>query len=134
MRIRPFQNYEIKCDKQDVISALQVSFEEETILTQYCVENKRLDAYLPKYNRGIEVDECNDETKDPNYEKRRKLIIEGHGITVIRTNPETPNCINRLINQIYMHIIKSTKKGTKKSTKKSLIVDLPKALLELKFK
>ena len=129
MRIRPFQNYEIKCDKQDVISALQVSFEEEIILTQYCVENKRLDAYLPKYNRGIEVDECNDESKDPNYEKRRQLILEG--ITVIRTNPEAPNCINRLINQIYMHIIKSTKKQTKKSTKKSLIVDLPKALLEL---
>ena len=33
-------------------------------------------------------------------------MIEGHGITVIRTNPETLNSIIRLINQIYMHIIK----------------------------
>ena len=24
-------------------------------------------------------------------------MIEGHEITVIRTNPEAPNCINRLI-------------------------------------
>ena len=44
-------------------------------------------------------------------------MIEGHGITVIRTNSGAPNCINRLINQIYMHIIKSTKKQTEKLTK-----------------
>ena len=36
------------------------------------------------------------------------------GITVTRTNPEAPNCINRLINQIYMLIIKWTKKQMKK--------------------
>ena len=56
-------------------------------------------------------------------------MIEGHGITVIRTNPDALNCINRLINQIYMYIIKWTKKQTKKSTKKSLINDLSKQLL-----
>ena len=44
-------------------------------------------------------------------------MIEGHGIAVIRTNSGAPNCINRLINQIYMHIIKSTKKQTEKLTK-----------------
>ena len=38
-------------------------------------------------------------------------MIEGHGITVIRTNPDAADFnINRLINQIYMHIIKSIKK------------------------
>ena len=41
-------------------------------------------------------------------------MIESHGITVIRTNPEAPNCINRLINQIYMLIIKWIKKQMKK--------------------
>ena len=60
-------------------------------------------------------------------------MTEGHGITVIRTNPEAPNCTNILINQIYIHIIKSTKKRTEKSNKKSLI-DLSKRLLELEFK
>ena len=61
-------------------------------------------------------------------------MIEGHRIIVIRTDPEALNCINRLINQICMHIIKWTKKQTEKSTKKSLIDDLSKRLLGLEFK
>ena len=39
----------ITCDEQDIISALQVVFGGEIIHTQYCIENKRLDAYLPRY-------------------------------------------------------------------------------------
>ena len=42
--------------------------------------------------------------------------------------------MNRIMNQIYTHIIKSTKKRAKVSTKKSLIHDLSKRLLELEFK
>ena len=62
-------------------------------------------------------------------------MIESHGITIIRTNPDAVDFdMNRLINQIYTHIIKSTKKQTKVSTKKSLIDDLSKRLLELEFK
>ena len=29
----------VTCDEQNIISALQVAFEEEIILTQYCIEN-----------------------------------------------------------------------------------------------
>ena len=37
-------------------------------------------------------------------------MIESYGITVIRTNPDAADFnINRLINQINMHVIKSTK-------------------------
>ena len=62
-------------------------------------------------------------------------MIESHGITIIRTNPDAAHFdMNRLIKQIYKLIIKSTKKQTKVSTKKSLIDDLSKRLLELKFK
>ena len=62
-------------------------------------------------------------------------MIESHGITIIRTNPDTADFnMNRLINQIYKHIIESTKNQTKVSTKKSLIDDLSKRLLELEFK
>ena len=62
-------------------------------------------------------------------------MIESHGITIIRTNPDAADFNkNRLINQIYRHIIESTKKQTKVSTKKSLIDDLSKILLELEFK
>ena len=67
--------------------------------------------------------------------KSRQLIIESHGITIIRTYPDGADFgMNRLINQIYTRIIKSTKKQTKVSTKKSLIDDLSKRLLELEFK
>ena len=101
--------YKITCDERDIISALRVAFESEIIRTQYCIKNRRLDAYLPKYKLGIEADEYDHEYRDPKYKESRQLMIEGYGITVIRTNHEAPNCINRLINQIYMHIVKWTK-------------------------
>ena len=113
---------------------MQVAYESEIILTQYCIENKRLNTYLPKYKLGIEVDEYDHPYKDHNYQKSRHFMIVGHGITFIRTYCETLNAINRLINQIYMHIIKSTRKQTEKSTKKSLIDDLSERLLTLEFK
>ena len=106
---------------------MQVTFEGEIILTQYFIENKRLGAYFSKYKLEIEVDEYNHEGRNFNYEKNRQLMIESHGITIIRTNPDAADFdMNRLINQIYKHIIKSTKK--------SLIDDLSKRLLELEFK
>ena len=125
----------VTCDEQDIISALQVAFEGEIILTQYCIENKRIDAYFSKYKLGIEIDEYNHESRNSNYEKSRQLMIESHGITIIRTNPDAADFdMNRLINQIYKHIIESTKNQTKVSTKKSLIYDLSKRLRELEFK
>ena len=61
-------------------------------------------------------------------------MIESHGITIIKTNPDAADFdMNRIINQIYMQIIKSTKEQTKVSTKKSLIDDLSKRLLELRI-
>ena len=82
---------------------------------------------------GIKVDEYDHKYRDPNYEQSRQLMIEDRGITVIRINPEAADCINRLINQIYMHIFRFTKKQTEKSTKKPLINDLSKRLLGLEF-
>ena len=103
---------------------MQVAFEGEIILTQYCIENKRIDAYFSKYKLGIEIDEYNHESRNSNYEKIRQLMIESHGITIIRTNPDAADFdMNRLINQIYTQIIKSTKKSL-----------ISKRLLELEFK
>ena len=91
---------------------MQVAFEGEIILTQHCIKNKRIDAYFSKYKLGIEVDEYNHEGRNSNYEKSRQLMIERHEIAIIRTNPHTADFdMNRLINQIYTHIIKSTKKS-----------------------
>ena len=101
----------VTCDEQDIISALQVAFEGEIILTQYCIENKRIDAYFSKYKLGIEVDEYNHEGRNFEYEQSKQLMIENHRITIIRTNPDVADFdMNRLINQIYTRIIKSTKK------------------------
>ena len=95
----------VTCDEKDIISALQVAFEEEIILTQYCIENKKIDAYFSKYKLGIEIDEYNHESRNSNYEKSRQLMIESHGITIIRTNPDATDFnMNKLINQIYKHI------------------------------
>ena len=87
---------------------MQVAFEGEIILTQHCIKNKRIDAYFSKYKLGIEVDEYNHKSRNPNYEKRRQLIIESHGITIIRTNPDAAYFdMNKLINQIYTHQLKN---------------------------
>ena len=124
--------YAVTCDEQDIISALQIAFEGEIIHTQYCIKNKRLDAYFPKHKLGIEVDEYNHEGRNFEYEQSRQFMIESHGITIIRTNPDDANFnMNRLINQIYTHIIKSIKKQTNASAKKSLIDNLSKRLLNL---
>ena len=69
--------YKITCDERDIISALRVAFESKIIRTQYCIKNRRLDAYLPKYKLGIEADEYDHEYRDPNYKESRQLMIEG---------------------------------------------------------
>ena len=105
----------VTSDEQDIISALQVAFEGEIILTQYCIKNKRIDAYFSKYKLGIEVDEYNHEGRNSNYEKSRQLMIESHGITIIRTNPDAADFdMNKLINQIYKHISQSSKEKLEK--------------------
>ena len=117
----------VPCDKQDIISPFQIAFEGGSIYTQYCIKNKRLDAYFLKYKLGIEVDEYNHEGRNSEYEHSRQFMIESHGITTIRTNPDDANFnMNNLINQIYTHI--------NESTKKTLIDDLSKQLLQLQFK
>ena len=100
-----------------MINTLQVVFEGEIIFSQYFIGNKRLDAYFSNHKLEIEVDEHNHEGRNSNCGKSRQLMIESHGITIIRTNPDASDFEIRLINQIYTHIIKSTKKQTKVSAK-----------------
>ena len=52
------------------------------------MENKRLDAYFPKYNVEIEIDEYDHEYRYSKFERSRQLTIESYGISVIRTNPD----------------------------------------------
>ena len=104
----------VTCDKQDLISTLHTTFEGEIVLTQYCIENKRIDAYFSKQKL-----EYNHEGRNSNYEKNRQLIIESYGIAIIRTNPDAANFdMNRLIYQIYKHISQSNKEKLKKEKDK----------------
>ena len=107
------------CDEQNIISALHVAFEEEIILTQYCIKNKRIDAYFSKYKLGIEVDEYNHENRNSNYEKSRQLMIESHATTIIRTNPDPADFdMNMLINQLYRRITQSNKEKVENKLEK----------------
>ena len=105
-------------------------FEGETIITQYSIKNKRLDAYMPEYKIGIEIDEYNHEYRNFNYEESRTKMIENHEITLIRTNPDDPNFD---IKNLIVHARIFIKGAIKKQTRKSLIDDLSKKLLELEF-
>ena len=96
---------------------MQFLFEGE-ILTQYCIENKIIDAYFSEYKLGIEIDECKHGSRNSNYEKSRQLMMESHEITIIRTNPDATDFdMNRLINQIYKHISESNKEKIEKEKK-----------------
>ena len=112
VRIRPNL---VTCDEQDIICALQVAFEGEIILTQYCIENKRIDTYFSENKLGIELDEYNHESRNFNYEKSRQLMIESHGVTIIRSNPHAADVdMNKLISDIYKHISQSNKEKIEK--------------------
>ena len=63
----------VTCDEQDIISALQVAFEGEIILTQHCIKKKILGAYFPKYKLGIEIDEYNHEGRNFEYKQSRQF-------------------------------------------------------------
>ena len=76
---------------------------------------------------GTEIDEYNHVDRNFKHEQSRQLMIEKKlGSRIIRINPNTPDFnINTIINLVYMHI--------KQSIKKSLVDDLSKRMLELKF-
>ena len=66
-------------------------FEGETIITQYSIKNKRVDAYMTEYKLELEIDEYNHEYRNLSYEESRTKMIKNHEITFIRTNPDDPN-------------------------------------------
>ena len=62
----------VTCDEQDIMKILHDKFEGKTIITQYSIQNKRLDAYMPEYKIGIEINEYDHEYRNFNYEESRK--------------------------------------------------------------
>ena len=104
----------VTCDKQDIMSTLQVAIEGEIIHTQFCFENKRLEVYVPKYKLGIEVDEYNHEGRNFEYKQSRHFIIKRHGITNIRTNPANADFdMNTLITKYTRKLLNQLKNRLK---------------------
>ena len=104
----------VTCVEQDIIKLLDNKFEGETIITQYSIKNKRLDAYMPEFKIGTEIDEYNHEYRNFNYEESRAKMIENYETTLIRTNPDDPNfAIKNLIVQICICIKEATKNKLK---------------------
>ena len=85
-------------DDQDIISALQVVFEGETMHTQYFIQSKRLDLYFALLYFDFE------------YKKSRQLIIEEKlGCKIISSDADAPDFnIYRPINQVPIKAEQST--------------------------
>ena len=96
--------------------------------TQYTVIGYRIDLYFHEYKLAIEVDELGHNDRNIDYEIQRQKALERElNCVFIRINPDEKDFnIFKEINKIHRHI--------KKSTKKSLIDNLSKRLLKLKFK
>ena len=94
--------------------------------TQYSILGYRIDLYFHKHK--LEVDELGHADRNlSNKIERQKALEKELDCVFIRINPDEKNFnIFEEINKIHRHI--------KKSTKKSLIYDLSKTFLGLKFK
>lgn len=93
----------LNCEESKWLTSIQETFNQETILFQYAVDSYRLDAYLPKYNLVIEVDENNHVGYDVEKENKRKEILfkKLNNPTIIRFNPYDKNVtIFQILNKI----------------------------------
>ena len=117
----------INTKKHTALESIKNAFEGEDMQTQYSILGYRIDLYFHKHKLAIEVDELGHADRNLGNEIERQKVIEKElGCVFIRINPGEKNFnIFKEISKIHSHI--------KKSTKKSLIDDLSKRLLELKF-
>ena len=83
----------------------------------------------------VETDEKGHVDRDPDYKRKRQKELEKLDYHLIRINPDKVGFDDyEEFGGVSDYIAESIKKQTEKSTKKSLIDDLSKLLLELKFK
>ena len=117
----------INTKEQTVLQSIKDAFEGEDTQTQYSVLGYRIYDYFHKHKLAIEVDELVHADRNLSDEiERQKALEKELDCVLIRINPDEENFnIFKEINKIHKHI--------KRSTKKSLIDDLSKRLVELKF-
>ena len=82
----------------------------------------------------VEINKKGHNERPLNYEKKRQEDLEKVGYYFSRTNSDKPGFDDYdQFGRVSSHIAESMKKQTEESTKTSLIDDLSKWLLELKF-
>ena len=130
------QNDLIMTQEQSILSKVVTIFAVEEIILQRNVLGCRTDAYFPKYELAIEIDEQGHNDRDIDYEiERQKAIEKELDCEFKRTNPAKENFnIFVKIGKIQNYIAKSTKILTEESTKKYLIAEFSSKLLRLEFK
>jgi len=89
------------------IKLIQDTFAGENMITQYQVNNYKIDLYFPTHKIAIECDERNHNDRNPEYENNRENeIINSLNCTFIRYNPNAAGfSIGNILNQIYRKII-----------------------------
>ena len=87
-----------------------------------------------KHMLVVEIDEKGHVERDLDYERKRQKELKKLNDHLIRINTDKPGFHDyQEFGRVSAYIAKSIKKQTEKWTKKSLIDDLSKPLLELKF-
>ena len=128
-----FKEYYIMLTKkQSVLKSVMDAFDGENMQTQYSVLGYKIDLYFHDYKHAIEVEEKSRKDRSIDHEiKRQKGLEKELNCEFIRINPDEKDFnIFKTLNEIHREI----KKFTKESANKSLIDELSKKLLKLKFK
>ena len=75
----------VSCDEQDIISALQVAFEGEIILTHYWIENKRMKnkifKHMPAISKNVYFDPLDDIVKKYNNTVHKTIKMKPVDVT-----------------------------------------------------
>ena len=106
----------------------------EEIIEEYFELHYKTDFTFKKHMLIVEIDEKGHVDRDLDYETKRQKELEKLDYHLITINPDKPGFNDyKEFGRVSAYIAESIKKQTEQSTKKSLIDDLSKQLLELKF-
>ena len=122
--------------EQSIGSKIVKPFPNEKTIEQFFVFNEKIDFYFLRHKLAIEVDELRhlDRNEEDEMKRQKKKLEEHLKCTFFRINPDKKHFdIFGGLGKIESYVSESNKKLIKQSTKKSLIDDLSKRLLELKF-
>ena len=129
------QHDPILTKEQSIGSKTVKAFPNENIKKQFLVLNEKNGFHFPRRKLALEVHELGHLDRNKGKEiKRPKKLEKQLKCTFFRINPYKENFdIFAKLGKIWSYISGSNEKLTEELTKKSLIGDLSKGLLELKF-